>query len=373
MEVVIDGVVYQLQSRGGISRIFSEVLPRMCDIDETLRITLFTQGWLKGVLPQHQHIIHRSIPSVRKYLRPSCVWQFVLPGIERFIHKLWIGTGKRKIWYSTFYTVPTRWDGRLITSVYDMIHERYCDFYNGANSDKFRERKRRSITRADKVICISETTRQDVHHFYGLDLDSIYVVHLACSEIFRKLESPKLVPNKLGNQPFLLYIGGRSHYKNFNLLVEAFSIWPHRKDVTLVLVGGKPWSDDEESRLLKLGIRDSVQVLTNVDDQTLCQLYNQAIAFVYPSLYEGFGIPVMEAMACGCPVIASNIPSTVEVAGDCPIYFDPVKVDSLVNALDILLSDGRKHKRIEAGINRVAMYSWDKTAAEMLKICRQLI
>jgi glycosyltransferase involved in cell wall biosynthesis len=372
LHVVIDGIIYRMQSRGGISRIFNEILPRMCDIDNSLRIKLLTQGQLRQRLPVHKRISHHPVPAFERYLRPNRLWQSVLPAINRLMYNLWTGKGKGKIWHSTFYTVPAKWDGHLIMSVYDMIHERYPDLYSGANSDKFREIKRHSITRSDAVICISETTRQDVHHFYGIDLDLIYVVHLACSNVFIKLVSPQSVPNTLVNQPFLLYLGGRSHYKNFALLAKAFSIWPHRKDVTLVLVGGRPWSDDEDDRLLKLGIRDRVQLLTNVDDQTLCQLYNQALGFVYPSLYEGFGIPLLEAMACGCPVVASRIPSTVEVAGDCPIYFDPTEEDDLINALDILLSDGQNPERIEVGIKKAGTYSWDKTAAEVLKVYQHL-
>jgi len=372
MEVVVDGIIYQLQLHGGISRVFSEILPRMCDIDDSLRIKLLTQGQLKQPLPEHPQIRHCPIFDPARYLRPQRLWSPAMPAIERFVRGLYIGRGRQKIWHSTFYTVPTRWDGHLIMSVYDMIHDRYPDLYSGANSDKFRERKRRSITQSDAVICISETTRQDVHHFYGLDLDLIYVVRLACSDVFRKLVPPQLVPNTLVNHPFLLYLGGRSHYKNFNLLTEAFSIWPHRKNVTLVLVGGRPWSTDEEHRLLELGIRDQVQVLTDVDDQTLCQLYNQALGLVYPSLYEGFGIPLLEAMACGCPIVASRISSTIEVAGDCPIYFDPTEEDDLLNALDIALSQGRNSERIQTGLEKVKSYSWDKTAAQTLKIYRSV-
>jgi alpha-1,3-rhamnosyl/mannosyltransferase len=115
-----------------------------------------------------------------------------------------------------------------------------------------------------------------------------------------------------------------------------------------------------------------VQVLTDVDDQTLCQLYNQALGLVYPSLYEGFGIPLLEAMACGCPIVASRISSTIEVAGDCPIYFDPTEEDDLLNALDIALSQGRNSERIQTGLEKVKSYSWDKTAAQTLKIYRSV-
>ena len=170
----------------------------------------------------------------------------------------------------------------------------------------------------------------------------------------------------------MLFIGGRYPHKNFNGLIQAYSLWEHREEVALVVVGS-PWSVDEEKQLAELGIRERVYLLTDVDDETLCYIYNQASAFVYPSLYEGFGIPLLEAMACGCPIIASRIPSTIEVAGGCPIYFEPTEVDSLVNGFDVALSEGRKSERVRAGIERVKSYSWDRTAAQTLEIYRTLL
>jgi glycosyltransferase involved in cell wall biosynthesis len=147
-------------------------------------------------------------------------------------------------------------------------------------------------------------------------------------------------------------------------------VWSKKNDVALVLVGGRQWSDNEQKRLTELGIQGRVHILENVTDQTLCYLYNKAVGFVYPSLYEGFGIPLLEAMACGCPIVASRIPSTIEVAGDCLIYFDPASADELVSALDVVLSEGRNSERVHAGLERVKTYSWDKTAAETLKVYR---
>ncbi|MCP4110676.1 MAG: glycosyltransferase family 4 protein, partial [Desulfobacteraceae bacterium] len=167
--------------------------------------------------------------------------------------------------------------------------------------------------------------------------------------------------------PFLLYVGDRNHYKNADRLLQAYSVWKHRKKVALVVVGGQ-WKADEERRLTDLGIQDYVRLFTGINDEELCKLYNQAIAFVYPSLYEGFGIPLLEAMACGCPIVASRIPSTVEVAGDCPIYFEPAEIDDLLNAFDIALSEGRESARVKAGLEKVTSYSWDKTAAQTLEV-----
>lgn len=367
-EVIIDGIIYQLQSKGGISRLFSELLPRMCGLDDSLHITLLTQGQLRQALPEHPHITHCAIPHIERYLRPNCVWKPVASTVRRLMRQLWVGRGMGKIWHSTYYTMPEKWDGYSVVTVHDMIYERFPDLYGGLKADQFREEKRCCIQQADAVICVSGTTRQEVQQFYGLDSDSIYVVPHACSDVFRQLEQHEAKMETPTRQPFLLYIGTRARYKNFDMLIQTYSVWPQRKNVALVIVGGRLWSDDEERRLAELGIRDRIRLLTDIDDETLCHLYNQAAGLVYPSLYEGFGIPLLEAMACGCPIIASRIPSTIEVAGECPIYFDPAETDDLLNAFDIVLSEGRNSKRAQAGLENVKFYSWNKTAAQTLEV-----
>ena len=370
MEIVVDGIIYQSQVCGGISRLFNEILLRMCEADDSLHITLLTTGWLKQMLPQHRRITHRSIPDIERYLRPNCVWQSALPKIKRFMYDLWIGTGEGKVWHSTYYTMPEKWAGYSVATVHDMVFELFPQFYSGPEFDLFRQRKRLSVQRADVVICVSDTTRQDVLRLYGLGADKVHVVHNACSDIFRQLDCVNLPASIQIKQPFLLYVGNRARYKNFDVLAKAYSRWHRRKEVALVLVGGRPISESEQQLMTELSIAEQVKLLRDMDDETLCCLYNRALGFVYPSLYEGFGMPLLEAMACGCPIIASRIPSTIEVAKDCPVYFEPGKADDLLRAFDIVLSEGRNSERVQAGLEIVKSYSWDKTAAQTLEVYR---
>lgn len=367
--ITVDGVIYQIQSHGGISRLYSEIFPRMCDMDRSLRITLLTERGLKQALPEHPGITHRSIIPVERYLRPGRVWKPVIPKIRQCVRELYIGHGENRIWHSTYYTMPEHWDGKQVVMVVDMTHERFADLFSGPGNDEFRERKRQCVLGSDAVICISETTRLDVQRFYKLDSGSLYVVSLACSDGFKQLEQSELVPPM--REPFLLYIGDRSHYKNFDTLLQAYSVWKHHKEVALVVVG-HPWSAEEKKKLTELRIQHRVHLLTDVNDENLCQLYNQAATFVYPSLYEGFGIPLLEAMACGCPIAASRIPSTIEVAGECPIYFEPTEIDDLRNAFEVALSQGRNSEHVRTGLERVRCYSWHKTARRTLEIYRVL-
>jgi glycosyltransferase involved in cell wall biosynthesis len=387
LEVVVDGIIYQLQAHGGISRIFSEILPRMCGMDDSLHITLLSEGELKQSLPEHGRITHQTIPPVLRYLgpvfrylRPRRVWKPVIPLARRFVRRLWIGRGGGKIWHSTYFTMPERWNGASVVTVVDMVYERFPDLFVGPEEDQFKLKrdydqflteKRGCVLAADAVLCISDTTRRDVQHFYSMNSDRLHVIPLACSDAFRQLEQRHEVFEASTRGPFLLYVGSRVHYKNFDGFLKAYNTWSGREEIALVVVGG-PWSASEEGRLVELGIRDQVHLITDVGDETLCHLYNQAAAFVHPSLYEGFGIPLLEAMACGCPVVASRIPSTREVGGEIPIYFEPTEVDDLLAALDIAISEGRNSERVQAGLERAKSYSWDRTAVQTLEVYRQI-
>lgn len=372
MRIAVDGLVYQEQSSGGISRLYREILPRMCDLDDSLRVTLFTEGRLRQALPKHHHIAHVPLPPMRRYLRPRRLWEPVVPHARRLARRLWMGSGKGKVWHSTYYTLPESWDGPQVVTVHDMIHERFSHLFRTPWHDEFRARKRACVLAADRVICVSETTRQDVQHFYGLDGAKIQVIPHGHSDVFRPMaadDCPLTLPTA---EPFLLYVGSRAPYKNFHGLIQAYSIWRGRDEMVLVVVG-EDWSADEGRLLMELGVEGRVHLLRGVDDEGLCCLYNRAAAFVLPSLYEGFGIPLLEAMACGCPIVASRIPSTLEVAGDCPVYFESTAMDTLWAALDCAMSEGRDSVRVRSGFERVQRYSWDRSARQTLEVYRSAL
>lgn len=267
--------------------------------------------------------------------------------------------------------MPKMWSGAIVVTVLDMIYELFPSLFNRIGDERFKKQKRRCVLSADAVICISETTRRDLLRFHGIDSDKVWVVPLGYSNTFKRLQSLAGRTEFPVSGSFLLYVGDRAHYKNFNLLIKAYSLWQHRREVNLVVVGSE-WSPDEIKSLKGLGIYDRVHLLDKMDDEALCYLYNTAVAFVYPSLYEGFGIPLLEAMACGCPVVASRIPSTIEVAGDSPVYFDPREIEDLVLALDKVMLEGRDSQRSLAGLERAKGFSWERTAEQTLEVYRRL-
>jgi len=254
--------------------------------------------------------------------------------------------------------------------VADLIHELYPGLFTGPKNEAFRQRKSRCITRADAVICISEATRKDVVNFYKIDPRKVHLARLACSGVFKPLGPRKQVHPPVTDKPFFLYIGTRVHYKNYDFFIKSYAHWVKGKEVDLVLVGPL-LNTQEQDDLARWGIGHRVHVLNAVDDEQLSVLYNQALAFVYPSMYEGFGIPLLEAMACGCPVIASDIPSSREIAKDAPFYFTLGDENSLKVCFGCVSDSHLVSAAQQKGFLYARDYSWEKTARETLAIWTQ--
>ena len=373
MEIVLDGVIFEQQARGGIPRIYQEILPRICSLDPTSRILLLTHGPIRSKWPDHPQIIHRRLWPLNRYIQPGkYLWSFK-KRVRSWIAGYSLTSHAHEIWHSTHYTLPHKWKGPILISAYDLLIERFAPIFDEPIYHQTRAEMRRCIAAADGVICISETTKKEIVDFYQTDSSKLYVVPLAHSEVFQPLPlseskdelSLQFLPR--GEKPFFLYVGKRGRYKNFKIILDAFEIWQQKAEVDLVVVGAE-WTAAEKEALTEKNLHAHVRLVGHVDDRNLCVLYNRAQALIYPSLYEGFGLPPLEAMACGCPVIASHMPTTLEVAGEVPIYFEPTARESLRDAFDIALNETQNEERVRAGLAHVKKYSWDHTAKETLNL-----
>jgi glycosyltransferase involved in cell wall biosynthesis len=242
-----------------------------------------------------------------------------------------------------------------------MIHEIYPDYFE--SSDRIREWKRQLAQKATKIIAISENTRQDIIRFYNIDPEKIEVTHLASSlKAEPPLEKNGHVQPVL-SYPYLLFVGKRKLYKNFDFFISsAAPLLKQYPNLKVVCTGGEPISNEERQTFSTLGITGRV-IQIFPDDAALGKLYLDAIALVFPSLYEGFGIPVLEAFNCGCPVIASNASSLPEIGGDAALYFNPGDSSSILEALDIIVEDQEiRNECIKRGYQRAKEFSWEKTA-----------
>lgn len=358
MNLIVDGKIYEGNTQGGIARIFSNILPLMCNLDPNLKVFLFTSKTPPISLPIHPQIQHLHLETVYKYFRPWRIFSRYYKKIQRAYITARFGSSQKNIWFSTYFTKPPEnWRGQQVVYVFDMIYELFPELM--PNSQMVINNKENAILSADKVFCISHTTAGDLKHFYSIPDEKIAVTPLSHERRFTTKHSSEIREHV--TDKYILFVGKRKYYKGFATLLEAYSQWEKNQEIKLVLVGSE-WLPEENSEIRKRGIEKQVKLLENVDDETLCDLYNQAEAFVYPSLYEGFGIPLLEAMACGCPIIASRIPSTEEVSEDVPYYFEPGNSASLLAALDKMSSSEDMATRITRGIEVSMKYSWHKTA-----------
>jgi len=370
--IAIDGVIFNFQKHGGISRIFTEILPRLCDIDSSLKMLLAYTEPRPAHLPKHERILHQAIPDMEKVFRPYRIWHPFYPWLhEAAVSWNFAGNSRGKIWLSTYYTTPISWAGAQVVFVYDFIHEKYQHTYwldDPKTAKQTIKNKARAIKNADLIVCISEATRQDLLQIHHIPPEKTVVVHLAQHPIF----SVKSLGTQKSEKPFILFVGNRNRYKGFDTLLKALSSWK-QKDMDLVCAGGGEWSKEEKEEIASYGLASRIKLFIQVSDDRLCELYNQASAFIYPSLYEGFGIPLLEAMACGCPIIASRIPSSVEVAQDVPIYFTAGDPQDLTAALAQFASQNETAHRRQEGILLAGKYSWEKTAKDFYKAIQPLL
>jgi glycosyltransferase involved in cell wall biosynthesis len=263
---------------------------------------------------------------------------------------------------------PTYYDPRCVASlrgkpfvitIHDMIHELFPgDFPNSSVP----EGKKQLAMKARRIIAISETTKRDIVRLYGIDDAKIDVIYHGNS-LTLPADGPR--PTCLPAR-YLLFVGNRGIYKNFRLCTEAFArLTPDDPLLSLVCVGG-PFSGPEVGLLQSLGIADKVKQM-QVSDETLALAYQYALAFVFPSLYEGFGIPLLEAFSCECPVIASRASCFPEIAADAAEYFDPADTGSLLEAIKkVILVPGRAKELRELGRLRARSFTWEKTCLETL-------
>ncbi len=232
--------------------------------------------------------------------------------------------------------------------------------------------KQVALRNADHVICISENTRRDLIELFQVPEHRTSVVYLGHSLIGKTAVDDKF--HLPGNKPYLLYVGNRDGYKNFANLIRAYSQSPElEKSFAMVFFGGGGFTDEEQRSMRSLGISTEDVHHVEGNDQVLANLYSGAVAFIYPSLYEGFGIPPLEAMALGCPVICSGTSSLPEVVGDAAELFNPHDPNDICEAIErVVSSQQRSSILIARGYQRVKQFSWEKCALETLNQYKRL-
>ncbi len=366
MKILFDHQVFWLQQYGGISRYYVELMERLHrreDADAALAL------WYS----ENQHLL--SSPLVRDELAPTkpplfdlVKWGQKKTGkdligyLDHRVSKKALRKGDFDIFHPTYYYpyFLDRLAGKpFVLTVYDMTHEIMPRSFPPDNPTA--RHKKMLAERAERVIAISHSTKKDLVRICGIDPSKVTVVHLASSlDAAVRPERPEGLPER-----YVLFVGKRDGYKNFELFIDAMAgILAGDPTMHIVCGGGGGLTPAEQALLKAKGIEGRVRQV-GVSDPVLVSLYKGAAAFVYPSLYEGFGIPILEAFDCGCPVIAADSSSFPEVAGTAGLLFDPKSSSSLREAIEKVLTDEKMRSGlVDRGHKRVKEFSWDRMTEE---------
>lgn len=263
-----------------------------------------------------------------------------------------------------FSPIPT------IVSVMDLSFLHFPSTFKKDDLYQLKNWTKYSVLNSKKVITISQSSKDDIIKFYKVPESKVQVVHLGLKEI--NMESSSKSLREFGiNQKFILFVGTLQPRKNIVSLIKAYAILPQalKDSHQLVIVGKKGWLYDEIlSAPAKFGVEERTLFLDYVTDQDLPNFYKSAEVFVLPSLYEGFGLPILEAMRYGCPVLTSNVSSLPEAGGEAALYFDPEDIEDISEKLAKVLQDSElRSKMKEKGLVHYKKFTWDKAAKEVLK------
>jgi glycosyltransferase involved in cell wall biosynthesis len=365
MKIFYDGGIYPLylKQSGGICRYFDNLISRL---PKDFHPILTSTRSRSDRHPEHPNL---KLFNYKRYgFKPGRVSYW----IEAYYFQAVEAFNNYQISHPTYYSLLTRrkFEKKIcpvVLTVHDMIHEIFADSMdpNGETAAI----KRKAILTADLILCISESTKIDLLERYPSLEDRVTVTLLATEFNEGYINENASVPAR----PYYLYVGGRGGYKNFDRLLLAFAqIIPKFPDLILCVVGS-PFTKEEHKRIAELNLTQNIEHYGSANDGQLAKLYKSSIAFVYPSLYEGFGIPPLEAMSCGTAVIASNTSSIPEVVRDAGLLFDPTSTDELIDRLLSLLENpSQRNLLIEKGKQQVQKFSWEKTAMQTVNAYRSL-
>jgi len=385
MKILYDHQVFTRQNYGGVSRYYCELMDQFSqnpDLNITLALrasyneNLCNRPSLNPYWSNKSHLLSRTqiIPYIQKYIHINLLKRLHINQSEsvRLLKK-----HDFDIFHPTEYNpyfLKHLQKKPYVITVHDMIHELYPAYYSPR--DPTSQWKKNLIEKADAIIAISENTKKDIMKFSNVEPDRISVIYLSNPfEFQEKTNKTTILQNlPLCKKPYLLFVGTRTHYKNFVFFITAIAELL-KKDTSLHVccAGGGPFSARELKILKELGIHSNAHVV-NTNDHIMPQLYANARAFVFPSLYEGFGFPLLEAFSCGCPVVASDTSSLPEIGGDAALYFDPRDPGSLLHAVESVLTDDQVREIfVRKGLLRVNEFSWEKTALDTKKVYQNVL
>ncbi|GAB6283712.1 MAG: glycosyltransferase family 1 protein [Ignavibacterium sp.] len=369
IKVLYDHQCFANQQYGGISRYFTELIncfKTYQNISTNISINYSNNQYLDKI----------NYEKIKPFFK-EINFKGKVP-ILNFINKFNSIKNIKKNDFNIFH--PTYYDPYFlkylsskpfVLTVHDMIHELYPDAVS--KWDKSANYKKILVARAKKIICISNNTKNDLMKLLNVNEDKISVIYHSNSLQYKKdrnVEEQLSLPTK-----YLLYVGKRNYnYKNFTFMLNALlKLLKDDDELNLICAGGGKFSKKEIELFVQFGVANKLKSY-NVNDEQLGALYSNALGFIYPSLYEGFGIPILEAFSCGCPVICSNRSSFPEIAENAAEYFEPIDELSIENAVkNVIYNFKRREELINIGYERLKNFSWVKSAEKTLSVYKECL
>ena len=370
MKIFLDPQIFYLQKFGGISRIYAEFWSNCKDKkDVEIICPLFYSENLhlreKNLYPKRLSFLFDKNYPGKKYINA------ILKRINKLKANHALGKNDFDIFICTYYEpyfIDRIHNKPYIATVFDMIHEIFPEYFGGEESLK--SNKRTVCEKSNKIVAISASTKRDILKFYPtIPEDKVRVIYLSQSIDTNETMNISWLPSK-----YILFIGNRGMYKQFDTLLKAMiTVFEKDNEIKIVCAGGGKFSVSEIENLKAMNLQDKV-IQHNFQDNELNTIYHKAEMFVFPSEYEGFGIPALESMICGCPVILSKTSSLPEIAEDAALYFEPNNVIALTDAINNILKDKTlKESLIAKGYAQAAKFSWEKMTDEYLETAKEIL
>lgn len=362
MNIGIDGNEANVDKHVGVSTYTLELLKQFAALnDKTLYFTIFLKEKPKNCMPkENANFIYKVIPG--KFL-----WSQIFLPFYLFKNR------KIDVFFSPAHYSPRFLSQPLVVTIHDLSYKNFPNDFLKKDLYKLTHWSDYSIKKANEIIAVSKTTKRDILREYGVAHDKVHVIHNGFTYESNPAKSTVSIDKKynLKTNKYILHVGTLQPRKNIPFLIQAFKLFANRHpEFKLILVGKEGWLYKDIINLIKNEQLEEKVVLTGyVDDKLKNLLYKNAFCLVMPSLYEGFGIPILEAMYHSCPVVASYSSSLPEVGGDACIYFDPKDKDDLLEKMEILVNDTNLYKTLKSkGKKRIKAFSWDICAKSTLSV-----